>query len=814
MSDTTELSYFQQRMAALGITPEINKIELWQSTQFDDPEHHGENILVPMPIFREVEKGIEILVYTLQRYKCKTYKDAQRSGHTVRAVDKDYTITRLEVPIVKKDGSKIKYLMPKGEPTKPFFPPRLVKQFDEKTRIEALYITEGYFKAFKAGMHGIDCVGVPSITCLRDKETDQLHGDILHLIEVCQVQRLVWLTDGDFMNITAEIKEEKDLYTRPNGFYNSTHTFYELTSKFQGERYFAHINTDSLTTVISPTGEGEYKPGPKGLDDLLCALPGEEHAIFTEFNNFSIMAPGKVYPGKYITRICISLNTAYLRKYILKDDVTAFYLYHLELRKELKDVKTFKYNGTTYRYDEKEGKCIIEKPKRAGDYIRVGNDFYETIEIPTKFYSDMSKSTNEIARVARALASRQKSTITDDNGKEIFKHIAKYNAFCVVPDHVNYQPIIHNCYNLYKPFKHEPEEGACEVTLDYLKHVFGTEPVTYMEGDTLEVSIPRYELGLDYLTILYKYPQQILPILCLVSRERQTGKTTFINWLDKVFSENVITIGNEDMQQDFNAHWVSKLLVCCDETKLDKHEVIQKIKRLSTADKIVMNAKGKDQVELEFFAKFILMSNDEDDFIRIDREEIRFWVIKVPVLKTINTRITKDMIDEIPAFLHYLNKRQMVTEQKERHWFDNRLLATDALQKVKMNSLTGIEKRVMIEIAELFEECDEKADTLRLPLEYITKDLVKHQDKTYVKKILNRMGYVADKVARFDYPVREKQTTEGGKGYVYKMVPHAYHGRYYEFTRAAFTDVIDKNDRTAVQPETTGVATPDPDLPF
>jgi len=45
-----------------------------------------------------------------------------------------------------------------------------------------------------------------------------------------------------------------------------------------------------------------------------------------------------------------------------------------------------------------------------------------------------------------------------------------------------------------------------------------------------------------------------------------------------------------------DAHWSTKLVVVCDETKIDKQAVIEKVKSLSTADKIMTNAKGKNHV--------------------------------------------------------------------------------------------------------------------------------------------------------------------------------------------------------------------------
>lgn len=45
----------------------------------------------------------------------------------------------------------------------------------------------------------------------------------------------------------------------------------------------------------------------------------------------------------------------------------------------------------------------------------------------------------------------------------------------------------------------------------------------------------QYELGLDYMQLLYMQPTQKLPILLLVSEERNTGKTTFPNFLKSIF---------------------------------------------------------------------------------------------------------------------------------------------------------------------------------------------------------------------------------------------------------------------------------------
>ena len=46
------------------------------------------------------------------------------------------------------------------------------------------------------------------------------------------------------------------------------------------------------------------------------------------------------------------------------------------------------------------------------------------------------------------------------------------------------------------------------------------------------------------------------------------------------------------------------LIVACEESFIDKKPVIERIKALSTGDKIVVNQKQKDHVEIDFFGKF------------------------------------------------------------------------------------------------------------------------------------------------------------------------------------------------------------------
>jgi hypothetical protein len=223
-----------------------------------------------------------------------------------------------------------------------------------------------------------------------------------------------------------------------------------------------------------------------------------------------------------------------------------------------------------------------------------------------------------------------------------------------------------------------PKEGDCDTSLGFIAHIFGKHD----------------ELGLDYLQLLYAKPVQVLPILCLVSKERSTGKSTFLKWMKAIFDNNMTYLTNDSFSSQFNADWANKLLICIDEVLFNKEELTERIKYLSTTNINKLEAKGKDKREVEFFGKFILCSNNEDNFIKIDGNEPRFWVLKVPSLKKEETRLLEYLEAEIPAFLYHLLHRELTTPNSTRMWFSPAQIKTKALENLMQNNRNRVEKEL------------------------------------------------------------------------------------------------------------------------
>jgi len=334
------------------------------------------------------------------------------------------------------------------------------------------------------------------------------------------------------------------------------------------------------------------------------------------------------------------------------------------------------------------------------EFIRVGTTLYKLVNQPRLNGGYVKK---------RIVWNNE--TLRQDYGKHFLATVPKYDGFCTVPDHVNYRPIVDKFLNLYEPIDHRPQEGDFSHIQSLVKHIFGEQ----------------YELGLDYLQLLYLQPIQKLPILLLVSEERNTGKSTFLNFLKALFQNNVTFNTNEDFRSQFNFDWAGKLLIVVDEVLLSRREDSERLKNLSTTLSYKVEAKGKDRDEIAFFAKFVLCSNNEYLPVIIDAGETRYWVRKIDRLQSDDTDFLQKLKTEIPASLYHLQHRQLSTEKESRMWFAPSLLHTEALQKI----IRSNRNRLEIEMCELI--LDIMASTGIDTFSFCCNDMLTLLANTYVK---------------------------------------------------------------------------------
>jgi len=225
--------------------------------------------------------------------------------------------------------------------------------------------------------------------------------------------------------------------------------------------------------------------------------------------------------------------------------------------------------------------------------------------------------------------------MTDFNDKLFIQQIPKFDLFCNIPENnpekykrfhsVEKDGNTTKLYNRYNKLEHEIKQGEFPNIEKFLKHIFSEKNLS---GESL------YNFGLDYIQLLYTKPLQRLPVLCPVSKERNTGKSTFLDFLRAIFRENMTILDNERFASKFTSHYIDKLIIAIDETfiEIEKALIKERIKNLCIGKRQWLEAKGRNAQEIEIYSKLILCSNNENNFLQIDEGENRFAVFKVPTL--------------------------------------------------------------------------------------------------------------------------------------------------------------------------------------
>lgn len=315
-------------------------------------------------------------------------------------------------------------------------------------------------------------------------------------------------------------------------------------------------------------------------------------------------------------------------------------------------------------------------------YIRVGVDYFKIIKKQTRYGGWHTQAKRW-----------KKDEIKEDHSKSFIQQIPKYDDFIIVPDNKSYKSVINNCYNLYSKFEHKPAESCLAeeipTILNFLRHIFQD----------------HFELGLIYMKVLYEFPTQILPILVLLSEDNETGKTTFINFLEMIFGDNYVLISPEMLVKEFNLSYATKNIIAMEEAFVEKQMGVEKLKSLSTGKSINISRKFIDDNSMPFYGKIIMCTNKVKDFMKINSKEIRFWLREVPSIPgEKNRNIETDMFNEIPKFLRYLlNLPPIMFNKQSRMVFSADQLETMALKMVKEESKSWLFKELEILIHDFFE---------------------------------------------------------------------------------------------------------------
>lgn len=695
------MSYFEDRLKTLQITDKTNSYKAF------DIDSHGVNF----KFFTETDKGDISINYIGLDGVVEVYETENRK---IRS----FSRTRLQNP--KGD---MKYQQPSGTETVPFVTPEILKTYKKGERITTLYIVEGEFKAFAMSNFGLPTFGIGGIHNFKDKKKDNIHPYILEYCRKCQVKNIVLLFDADCLKV--EWKEDKELTTRLKSFYSALNTFNEYLKPHDITLYFSHIVADSPD---------------KGIDDVLYGGRSDQKHVINELEG---LLTGTNERKHILTYLITGTSPFNIQRIFGLDSAKTFYENNIKVLEN----KEFIYKGNPYYADE-NGKLAVSWKGQQKNYVRIGTEYYKKI---------VEKAPNKQTEINIVRWSKENINQDFHNSKEFIKMIEKCDAFTNIPenDPEKYQQIIisekdgitSRLYNRYSPVTHVPEEGSWRNINKLLHHIFDYKNVA---GESL------YDFALDYIQLLYTQPIKHLPILCLVSKERGTGKTTFLNLLRAIFVENMRILDSERLMSKFNGSWAGKLIVSVDESFInmdEKNGAGNKLKMIATNATIPCEGKGKDSTEVPNISKLILCSNDEYNFVKIDMEENRYCIIKVnPIEDSRDPHMFDKMVDEIPAFLYFLKNRQLYYPEKSRLWFEETLFETEALNKIKERTESASIKHIKEVIREQFYM--QEADTIKLSAKVIynlVKDQYRFINPMIIKEWLKDNGFRVGTATNFKY---------------------------------------------------------------
>jgi len=765
------VSYLNKRLQEMHLTDADTKTRLIYSVgeQVRESEVHF--------LTATDKDDIAITVYDLDRrvieYDYRSDRQTDRVNDNA-PLTRDYQVIRRSPKYLKEHPDAPKYMFPGGEEKKgtyPFLPPLLLDLYEQKREIDTLVLTEGYLKAIKACRCGIPCVGLGSVTLFADSRDGFLYKDIRRLITTLKPLNVVILYDADCLDLSHKFRSaDVDLAERPMSFYGSLMRLFDLLQEFRDVNiYFSYpLRLDGPDS-------------PKGLDDIL--IRNEESGVRDKesgMRNEKLQAiiDDLLFPtrqGIYFRKVNLRRDYKKVKPLFGLTSVRDFY----ELHKDEIQTQTFMFHGGVYKYLPQEKDLIRVLQGQIKDFYHIDNTFYERALIPDPVTGGKEYQ----------MLPRKKETVELLFDKEAPKLIVKqqhFKKFENFPSHLNYEPYIGDCFNIYKQLTWEPAPGDFPTIEKLLKHIFPDETpekVITSRGVALKPVSP-YNIILDYFTLLYKEPKQWLPVICLVSKERATGKTTFLNLLKYMFGGNCVNGGVELVLSRFNTAIAGKLIIGIDETDLSENAAVtEKIKMLSTSERIMMEGKGKDMTELANFAKFVICSNNEKKFMLVDSDEVRLWVIKVKSIEgALDIDINRKIQTEIPAFAHYLLNRPMAVPKFEhRMWFDPARFESEELRKLKEASSSYAERTIRDFIEEVFAFTN--TDTLCLDAAYFKENFeeFRFREMSFIRALLeDRLKGEKQGVMRVAMPVQDPLSGDINWGKNKQCRPYLFHRKDFE----------------------------------
>lgn len=447
-----------------------------------------------------------------------------------------------------------------------------------------------------------------------------------------------------------------------------------------------HVNTDVQPYVFEKTVEKApitYKPGANhssaaqvmsGFLKMLSDTP--EHQVFNTIKK-AVPIPARMYKGGALQLpeedIKRMLLEALLQSPGLKDPEQGKQQIDAFWKKAVREYEPITQQQTASKKFMDEMAFRIRCGFFANDnpYVLIGSQIYENVfeEIDGTYYRQLVKMTNQSIRLKHP---------DKDEYNALIWRMPKCSIFVNEPNFFNYQRVLGKGYNLTYPLNYKPVEGEWKTIEKVLRRSFEGH-FEHPEGDS-------FDFIMDWIQLLITKPKQKLPGIIMKSGQN-TGKSTILKMLMYMLGYNAVKIRMSDLTNNFNLVYAMSTLTVVDETEYGdgnfNSHLESIVKNLITESEVTIEAKGKDQFTAPQHNHLIMASNKEKP-IQIPDDDTRFIVFRIPEIKEKkDPKIMDKIADEVPHFVHHLQKRKLVFPDVERTYFPLHVLDTEAKREIQ-----------------------------------------------------------------------------------------------------------------------------------
>jgi DNA primase catalytic core len=345
---------------------------------------------------------------------------------------------------------------------------------------------------------------------------------------------------------------------------------------------------------------------------------------------------------------------------------------------------------------------------------------------------------------------RKVAELKEEFGPKFVKEIPRFVNWVLEPAHTDYkrihelsfEGITYRSFNRYMPAPYAPKEFEVPAAYKADPHGFDIETIPEIKHSAkylkhLFRSSQELNVALDMIALKWLDPRAKIRSLALVSSEEGTGKSTFIDWMLKIFGQNATKTEVQQMGSNFNSLMSGKIFVGIEETKDEKGSIENRLKDLITGFESVVTRKFQESVVEENFAWYCFASNHEDSFMKVGANTTRFFVVKVHPLQFIDPDFSEKLYREIPYFLHFLAVRGTVYPKTDRLWHDQSLVENEALLKLRQTSKDIVHQNMEELLQSIFIRMEYTKPIIRMNSEYLGSLMKAWGGKVYESKTPN-----------------------------------------------------------------------------